>query len=160
MTEPRKKKQTQVQEKVAVDHFAGEGGVVLPTEIKQKIDELVVLDIEVAAMKPTLDKHKKLKEELASLANDDTVFPDKSGIIVLTGFKGEIEYSPAANAREITDKNGLIGAIKTKVGYDALVEIIKIGLGDVDKYLSTSESVKFIKETFGSRSMKSARLKK
>ena len=126
---------------------------------REKVDAFVTMSAEVAALKPLLDKFEKAKKELASIANDDDRFPDKETAVVLSGNSGEIEFSPASNSREISDKNGLIGALKAKLGYDGLIALIKVTLGDMDKYLSEAESAAFIKSVFGSRSLKSAHTK-
>lgn len=123
------------------------------------VDKFAVLSAQVATFKPVLTEFDKLKKQISSIANDEDRYPETKSPVVLAGTMAVVEYSAAADAREISDINGLIGKLKAKLGYDGLLALLKVTLGDMDKYLSENEAAPFIKWVTGSRSMKSVHKK-
>lgn len=129
---------------------------VLTQDEMKMVDELAQISAEIEAVKPKLKRYEELKQTLQSVA--DAKF-DQELPAVLKGEIGVAEYSAKGNSRSIKDMNEAIGALKAKLGYDKLIELIKINLGDLDKYLTKEETAPLIQTGKGSRSLKSVRFK-
>lgn len=89
----------------------------------------------------TLSNHaEKARKYLQSIADEDK----ESETVVFVGDLGSVEFGSSGEADRISDMHGLIGALKAKVGYEGLLQILKINLGDVKKILSPAEYAPFI----------------
>lgn len=149
---------SETKKKVMKDHLKETAKSVLTTSEKEAVDELVTITAELQKFSAKIKRAEELKKLLASVAASDRF--DKEQAAVLRGDLGVVEFSAPGNSREITDKNGLIGVLREKLGYEGLVkEVLKIGLGDADKYLTEVERKPFITVGKGPRSVKSIRLK-
>lgn len=139
-----------------VDHFKAQDLDALNplSAAEQKlVDDFAAAGAELAPFKELIKRYENLKKKVGSIAGDENRYPDADSPVLLRGKTGIVEYSARGNAREITDKQGVVGALKTKLGYDGLLEIVNINLGDVDKYLTPVESSKFIDDVHGSRNL-------
>lgn len=124
---------------------------VLTEQEREAVDRLLVIDKALAPLRAAIKEEEKLRKYLSEVASDAARFTLKEAAI-LKGAVAEVEYSPAGDAREISDKDGVIQALKEKMGgYENLIKVIKINLGDVDKYLSEPERAPYIKTVTGSR---------
>lgn len=131
----------------------------LTKEEQELVDEIAALEKKLAPMRPLLKRYEEVKKVLASAACDDKRF-DLTQTAILRGASGVVEFSPISNPREISDMHGLIGALKAKMGgYEKMLPIIKINLGDVDKYLTDAERAPFIGNKKGSRTLDAVRVK-
>jgi hypothetical protein len=112
------------------------------------IDEAVRIDFELKASE-AYEKIKRLDEIKKVLQSIAATQPTGEEAI-LTGTEGEITLSACANKTDISDKDGLIGAL----GQDVFNVISAPNLTDCKKYLSENELLKFIHVTAGSRRLK------
>lgn len=70
--------------------------------------------------------------------------------VTVKGTTGSLVYSARANQTQVTDMK----ALAEKLG-DAFWKIVKVNMGDLDKYLSTTEKLEYTQTTqTGSRSLK------
>lgn len=117
------------------------------TEMMVDVDELARLMEEMEEHKPKLKKIDELKKKLQSIAAEQ----DPKEEVVMVGVERVVTFTAAGESRVITKKSDLIGNLKAKIGYPALLELLKINLTDVDKYLSPDEQKAFIGKEEGSR---------
>lgn len=129
---------------------------VLTAEERAKVDRAVALKAALDAVSPQQKELEALKKELVSIA--DERFPGTE-VVKLFGDEGIVEFSAQSQKREINDLNALIGVIKAKHGYEKLLDLLKVGLGDAEKLLTAEELAPFVNVTPGSRTLKSARVK-
>lgn len=117
---------------------------------EKEVDAYVALESE---LQPYLAKFQELGElrkgimEGAKEAGEDN--PD--AMVVIEGSTKVMVFSDRQKTTEIVNRNGLVGALKAKVGYDALIEMLKFSLGDLKKYLSDTELEPFLSPSRGSR---------
>lgn len=161
---------------MAVKIKAGQAQLEAPKKdlLKGKVKTPLLAIEEVAAVDRMVELHETLsphfaafkeyeekKKFLAQVALDRKRFePEKE--VVLEGTSGYVEYKPESNPpREIKDMHGLIAELKKKLGgYENLLGILKINLGDVDNYLTEPERQPFIGQgEKGNRSLKGVRSK-
>ena len=128
----------------------------LTAEERAKVDRAVELKAQLDAVSAQQKEFNALKAELASIA--DERFPSEE-VVKLFGNEGIVEFSAQSMKREVNDLNALIGVIKAKHGYDKLLDLLKVSLGDAEKLLTAEELAPFVTIVEGSRSLKSARLK-
>lgn len=121
------------------------------TELEMEIDELVLLTKEMEEQKPKLKRMEDLRKKLQSVADESE--PTGSLPVALTGTVGAVVFQPKSTLRTIKDMNGMVGLLKSKLGYETLLTMLSITLGNVDKYLSASESEPFIGTKQGSRTL-------
>lgn len=118
---------------------------------RQLVDRAAVLKAEIDAIKPAVDEFEDIRKQLLAVA-DLHYGPDDQA--KLEGDEHTIIFSKKSDTRVINDMNGLIGKLKSVMGYEGLLKLLKIGVGDVDKHLSPDEAAKFIDHVPGSRSFK------
>jgi hypothetical protein len=110
------------------------------------VDEYVALTKKIAKaqekLKPYLDKISEMEKEFAE-AVDGAVGPAEE--FTLDGVEFAIAYTAKGNARDITDKAAAFKLLE-KVKKGLALELAKVGLGDLDKYL-TPEQVAKVTET-------------
>jgi len=139
-----------------VDHFKAQDLDALNplSAAEQKmVDDFAAAGAELAPHKELIKRYESLKKKVGAIAGDENRYPDADAPVLLRGKSGIVEYSARDEAREISDKQGVVGALKAKLGYDGLLEIVNVNLGDIDKYLSAAESSKYIDEVPGSRKL-------
>ncbi len=109
------------------------------------IDEYVLLTKKLAKatekLKPYLEKISTMEKQFSDAVDESAEAADE---FTLEGVKFNIEYTAKGNARDITDK---ITALKMleKVKKGLAMELAKIGLGDLDKYLTPDQLAKVTK---------------
>jgi hypothetical protein len=113
------------------------------------VDRMVELEVALAETKPLFKEQDKQKKVLAAAALSDNYAPDQK--VILSGAKGTVEFSPKTSTTTVTDMQGLIGALKAKIGYEGLLGLINISLTDAKQYLSESELAPYVESGFGSR---------
>lgn len=113
------------------------------------VDEFVKLKLKLDEVNPEAKAAAKLQKELQLIAMEG----DPAVRVEMDGQECHMAFTAQESSREIVDMQGLIGALKAKIGYPALIGLIKINLGDVDKYLSEVESAPFIGTKPGSRKL-------
>ena len=146
----------QIQKPIATDKLKTGN---LSTEEKQAVDLLLELDSKLAPFRALIKEEDKVRKYLSSIAKDSSRFNPKESA-VLAGNKAVVEYDAASSVREIADMDGLIAALKTRLGgYEALLPLIKINLGDVDKYMTEAERAPYIETVDGSRKFKTVKEK-
>lgn len=116
-----------------------------------QVVELVELKLKLEAMKPLSAKSETLRKQLLSFVDQQF---DKDEKVTLVADKSHVVFSPCSKSKQIKDMNGLIGALKAKIGYEALIGLLKLNLTDIQQYLSEAEMSEFIEETKGSRTLK------
>jgi hypothetical protein len=121
------------------------------------VDQMIELEEQLAAIKPLMKEQDAAKKVLASEAAGDQYAGDQK--VILTGSKGTVEFSPKSTVTKVTDMQGLIGALKAKIGYEALLALISISLTDAKQYLSEAELAAFVEQDFGSRRLLSVKAK-
>lgn len=128
---------------------------------REAVDEIAQINAKLAPLKPLMKRFEELKEYLCSVALDRSRF-DKDQNAVLTGNIGRVEFGTESTPREIKDKDGLIQVLKDKVGgYENLLPLLKINLGDIDAVLTEAEQAPYVgNKERGSRSIKSVALTK
>ena len=130
---------------------------VATNQITETVDKIVEMIDALSQAKGTMKDFEGLKKVLASFAAEGP-FPDKEQV-VLEGTKGQVVFSAKSNTTVIVDKQGLIGAIKAKVGYKGLLAMLNISLTDAKKYLSEQELAQFTRVESGSRTFASVTAK-
>lgn len=108
------------------------------TQLAAKYDEL-----EMATMIKRMDE---LKKRLQSIANEQNL----NEAVTLTGTEGTVTFSPCREETVITDRDMMIKKLTPKV----FVEIGKVNLGDIKKYLTEGEIQTFTEKQYGARSLK------
>jgi hypothetical protein len=136
----------------------GKGNQLTKAE-QAEVDEFAQLNEKLVAMAADIKRHDTLKKSLSEIASERF---DKSVPALLKGQVAEVEFGACGSKREIADMNGMIGLLRDKIGYDALVGILSVTLGNVDKYLTVTESKKFVDAdpVGGSRKLAAVRFKK
>jgi hypothetical protein len=108
----------------------------------EMVDEYVALTKKVAKaqekLKPYLDKISEMEKEF-SVAVDESVGPAEE--FTLEGVEFNIDYTSKGNARDITDKATAFKLLE-KVKKGLALELAKVGLGDLDKYLTPEQVAK------------------
>ena len=102
-----------------------------------------------------LKEKEGYRKELASLCGQ---LPAAIPVTLETEY-ATVVFSAAPETRKIKDMNGLIGVLKEKIGYDGLMALLKLSVGDVESYLVPSELEPFLETVPGSRRLQSAILK-
>lgn len=125
-------------------------------KIVEEVDIIIALDAKIEPVRPFIKQFEAHKKVVQSIAAGPEFSPDQT--VVLHGSIGVVEFSSATSTLEISDKNGLIGALKAKIGYPALLELLNINLTDVKKYLSESELMEFYTPAKGARRLKSIQM--
>jgi hypothetical protein len=127
----------------------------LSSDEKELVDELHTVTKAIAEVAPQIKRQEELKKVLASIAADKERFESEKPAI-LRGNKAFAEFSAVSSQRKVKDLNGIIGFLKNKVGgYEGLLKFIKIGLSDVDEYMTPAEQIPYVEKLLGSRSLKS-----
>lgn len=98
---------------------------------------------EIGAMVKRMDE---LKKRLQSIANETS----PGDTVTLAGTEGTVTFSPCREETVITDRDKMIKALTPKV----FVEIGKVNLGDIKKYLSEGEIQAFSEKQYGARTLK------
>jgi hypothetical protein len=119
------------------------------------VDELIRVTVAVDKVSAQIKRQAELKKEFAVLANEKFKDSEKA---VFNGSLGSVEFSARSEVRQISDMNDLIGKLKEKIGYDGLLTLLKLTLGDCEKYLSKTELEPFIVKVPGSRSLKAVNI--
>lgn len=134
------------------------GDVVQELTLQQTgaVTELALLKRSLDEVKSSEKAAEEYRKSLLEIANGAQFPADQP--VVFTSEMGEVIFKPNAEERQITDLNGLIGAIKEKVGYDGLLKVLKINLTDVDKILTPLEAQKYINKVPGKRTLGSTKV--
>lgn len=104
------------------------------------VEEMSLLQIQLDTFKLISAKYDTLKKTLLdSIPLDATEFEPYT----FTGTAHKVVFSARAKKREVTDME----AAKEALGVELFMKIAKIGLTELDKYLSQEEKDKFIIET-------------
>lgn len=145
------KQPAQVVEQVQKPKAASATTSKVITEAQALVDEAYqiqqrLVELEVPAMQKRLDE---IKKHFASIA--ESLPPDQPA--VFKGAEGEMEFSKCATSIEVTDKAG----IATHLGADIYLQISKVGITDLKKYLSPIELEKFTAKVVGSRRLTAIR---
>lgn len=119
--------------------------------VTERVDEFIGLQVELDALEAKFKRRDELKKEFAALANEEF---DDDDVAVFHGNTGDVKFSARTKTRQIDNMNELIGRLKDKVGYEGLLKLLKLTLGDCEKYLSKEELKPFLSEVRGSRSFK------
>jgi hypothetical protein len=123
----------------------------LSKDTRAAIDRLWEIEQKLAPMRALLKEEKKIREHLSEVASNTERFDPKMPAI-LEGDAAVLEYGAASSTREISNKDGAIQLLKEKMGgYEKLLAIIKINLGDLDQYTTEEERAPFVKSVVGSR---------
>ena len=143
--------ETAAKPKAAVTHTPKAKASQVVSEAQAMVDEAVQIhqrleELEVPAMQKRLDEIKKHFSGIAKSMPFDEV-------AVFKGTKGEMEFTKASMEVEITDKPGLVKAL----GKDVFMEIAKVGVTDMKKYLAQNEIDQFTTKVPGSRRLASIR---
>ncbi len=110
-----------------------------------KVDRLAEIEATLKTLDPLVKEANEIKAELRGIADTNTPSDEPCSF---SGTKFLYSLDPKTNERTVIDMEG----VKNKLGKDLFFQIAKIGLADIDKYLSESERAKFIKiERTGSR---------
>lgn len=107
------------------------------------VDRIIELRAQVEAVSPAQKELDKLVKELRAKAMEQ----DPDQVVSFDGNKGTVVFGEAAKTRVLTDMAGA----KKKLGNDLFMEVAKITLGDLDKYLSADELAPLIEESRGVR---------
>lgn len=139
-----------IQAAVPVATLAGSPANVhmLTTEMENHLKEYVRLRNELEAyekQKDACELHKK-----ALLGNAAEVLPNDEQALYTCAY-GTVTISPAPDAREITDMEGLMKTLKEKTDYKTMVSCIKVSLAEMDKILGEATVEKFVTHKPGSR---------
>lgn len=116
-----------------------------------EIDELIQLTTDLKDFEAQIKRRDELKAKYNKLAAE-RFQPDEPAIF--NGTIGHADFSACSKQTVITDQNGLLGKLKDVIGYEGLLQMIKLTLTDCKKYLSESELSKFTSQTTGSRTFK------
>lgn len=118
------------------------------TDQQLKVDELI--QIETFLQEHEIDLMMKRREEirkvLQSIANES----DPSEDVQLDGTLGHALFAKASQVVSIVDKEGIIEAITPEI----FMQLAKVTVTDLKKYLSEIELDKYTKKTMGSRVFK------
>lgn len=124
----------------AVSGAKAKAAVAAPvTDLKVKVDELVVLSKQVEDFKPVNKKYLALRKELLETAEPEYTAAEN---ILMSGTLGQVQWGPKADERTITDMR----KVHKILGDAAFYALVKIGLTDLDKYL-TPEQKKMVVKT-------------
>lgn len=142
--------------KAHLDHLAPNQ----TAEMAEKVDQMAHLKAlieaaDVSAETKLFEAEKKIVASFAAKFGAD--IPEQE--VILLGDKATITFSPVGDSKQCTNMHGLIGALKAKIGYEALLSILKVNVTDVAKYLSESEMEQFYTKVPGSRRLLSITLK-
>lgn len=116
----------------------------------EKVDRFIELKEELKMIEPKIKEMESLRKVLQSIAEGNFPPEDKA---VIVGETGSVEFKPASTKRVVKDMQGLVGALKAKVGYPALLDLISIPFKDIDTYLSIAESDPFLDKETGARTL-------
>ncbi len=109
------------------------------------VDEYVALGAKLAKaqekLKPYLDKLASLDKQFSDAVEESAEAADE---FTLEGVKYKIEYTAKGMARDITNKSVALKMLE-KVKKGLAMELAKIGLGDLDKYLTPDQLEKVTK---------------
>lgn len=120
---------------------------VLSVTPSEKADRLWSLEQEIAPIRPLLKEYDVIRKSLlGDCSGCEAKLP-----VEIEGEIGRVSFSPCGETKEVADMKGLLAALKHKIGYEALLSLVKINVGDVEKYLTVSEMEKFYKSVDGSR---------
>lgn len=108
-------------------------------------------DLDASAL---IKEKEGYRKALVSLCDQ---LPSNQPVTMVTD-DATVVFSAAPDLRVIEDPNGLIGVLKAKIGYEGMMSLIKISIGDATKYLSEAELEPFLASKPGSRTLKSATL--
>jgi len=129
--------------------------VLTPAEV-EAVDVLVELRPKIEEAKKNVKAYEAARKLLVEMTLDPKRGFPGDKMALLKGEKGFVEFSERGEVRVIKDKDGLIQKLKEKVGgYEKLIPIININLGDIDKVLALSEQAGLIVKEPGSRTVKS-----
>ncbi len=109
------------------------------------VDEYVILTKKLAKamdkLKPYLEKISGLEKQFSDAVDESAEAADE---FTLEGVKFNIDYTAKGMAREITNKGAALKMLE-KVKKGLAMELAKIGLGDLDKYLTPDQLKKVTK---------------
>lgn len=144
-----------MQEQQVQDHLSKGASLPVPGQLTpeqmDKVDELADIKSQLAAVEPLSKKAEDLRKELLPVA--DLHFTNDQQA-VLKGHSKVVIFSAKSETRAIEDLNGLIGILKDKIGYEALIAKLKLTLKDIDESLTPAESAPFLKKIVGTRTFK------
>lgn len=104
------------------------------------VEEMATLSIQLDAFKVLEAKYNSLKKALLEqIPEDATEFEPYT----FAGINHKVVFSACSKKREITDME----KAKAALGAELFMKIAKIGLTDLDKYLSVEEKEQFIVES-------------
>lgn len=118
----------------------------------EKVDNLYALDAQVKALEKQIEPLAKVlaetRKELAEIVEKDTKPEDKK---VLEGTKADLEFGVMPDV--VVSVNLVLG--RQLLGEKTFMEIAKINIGDLEKYLSAEELDKCItRDRKGTRRIK------
>lgn len=121
------------------------------TELEVLIDEVIDLHTRLSEFGAfdILKRLEEAKKALQQQIKDSGADPDQA--FTFETDTGTVVFGPCSNTREITDKPKLISVLTPQV----FLEVAKVTLTDLKKYLSELEIEKFTTPVKGSRTMKS-----
>lgn len=109
------------------------------------VDEYVLLTRKLekaqAKLKPYLEKISAMENQFSEAVEESAEAADE---FTLQGVKFDIEYTAKGMARDITNKSAALKMLE-KVKKGLAMELAKIGLGDLDKYLTPDQLAKVTK---------------
>jgi hypothetical protein len=122
-----------------------------PDQVSINVDKLLAIEAELTLFdgRRLLKDYDAVKALLASTAADEAYVADRP--VVLNGTTGQVQFSPKVDVVEITDLNTVIGKLKAKIGYPALLELLKIGITDLKRFLTPVEIAELTVTKPGSR---------
>lgn len=142
-----KKKVQSKQVSLATD---GQQTLLLEPEQSAIVDEYVLLKRDLAELEEKRIACDSARKDLLKIASDFFA-PDKS--VAFMGNKSSCTFTEATDLRTVNDMHGLIGALKTAIGYDNLLQLLKINLTDAEKYLGKAELEKYVVHGPGHRTI-------
>lgn len=120
------------------------------SETQLMVDEFVMCSEEIKPLKPMIKMVEEHRKKLQALAM--TIDPTGKQPVTIEGSNGRtVTFKPAGESRKIVDMNGLIGAIKEKISYEDLMQLVSISLTEMDKILSPLEQAAFVEKVQSSR---------
>lgn len=118
------------------------------TGFKDQVDRLATLHAQIGDLAPVFKEIKKIEEKLRAVAGEAVA--NTEGAVVV-GTKADFVVSACGTSRAINDMKG----VRSAMGDKLFMEVAKVTLGDVDKYLTEDQKTKLVTETQeGSRSGK------
>lgn len=118
----------------------------LPSETEQLVDTIVEQNPAILSAKEPKKVQDSARKELLDMV--EAAF-ETSDEIIVKGTKGQVRFSPCSTKRECVD----VKAVHEMLGDEAFYAIVRIGLTDLDKYLTAHQMEQVTEKGCGSRSM-------